>query len=278
MRTASSLKAAAAETRVTCLPRLWYAQELKNAWGWDWAVGSLVSALLMIAWEPYVNHLISFFLAWNSVETSCWFTSTCCFFLSRIPNSAVWWLHDSYNGRTLLLFKSKSVGFTTKMACWGDWLGCSLDHGWLRFGKMDFLWGQGQRGLQRPLCSVVFPFHQRLQLTSALTHTQWLSWFGPGREGRTARDQSSGGISGPCMVPSLESEGEKNRGNLVVFHDSLAALSAFSILWIPSKPQLLLHAKGCASPGFASLTVTILVLFLPQILCLGMSSHTGIVS
>lgn len=30
-----SLKGAAAETRVTCLPRPWYAQELKNALSWD---------------------------------------------------------------------------------------------------------------------------------------------------------------------------------------------------------------------------------------------------
>lgn len=30
-----SLKGADAETRVTCLPRPWYAQELKNALSWD---------------------------------------------------------------------------------------------------------------------------------------------------------------------------------------------------------------------------------------------------
>lgn len=55
---------------------------------------------------------------------------------------------------------------------------------------MAFMWGEGQRVLQRPLSSVGSPFCHRLQLAPALVHTQWLSWLGPGREGRMARGQS----------------------------------------------------------------------------------------
>lgn len=134
------------------------------------------------------------------------------------------------------------------------------------------MWVQGQRVLQRPLSSVGSPFCHRLQLAPALVHTppDWAQVEKGEWQGLRA-----GGISGPCQILSLESEREQNRGTLEGSHDSLAILSASSILWIPSKP--LLRAKGCASPGIISLTVRILVLFLPQIF-LGMSSYTGIVS
>lgn len=180
--------------------------------------------------------------------------------------------------RTIFHHLNPRVGASQyRMACWGDWLGCSLEHGWEGFGDVAFMWGQGQRVLQRPLSSVGSPFCYRLQLSPALSPTQWLSWLGPGREGRRARGHSWR-HPWTLLDPCLESEREQNRGSLEVSHDSSAALSASSVLWIPSKPQLLLHAKGCASPSIASLTVRILVLFLPQISCLGMSSYTGIVS
>lgn len=73
------------------------------------------------------------------------------------------------------------------------------------------------------------------------------------------------------MTPRLEegrgegtpSGGEQNRGSLR-FLFPMATPSASSVLWIPCKPQLLPHAKGCASPGTTSFMVrTLYVLSSP---------------
>lgn len=183
--------------------------------------------------------------------------------------------------RTLLPSKSESVGFTTEdgllrgLAGLFSWAWVLRVFSWEGFGEMVFIsWG---REFCRGLCL-------QWDLPSAtgsnspqpwVRHSDWADWAQV--EKGEQQGVRAGGVSGPCQISSLESDREQNRGILEVSHDSLAALSAASILWIPSKPQLLLHAKGCASLGIAFLTVRILVLFLPQIFCLGMSSYTGIV-
>lgn len=97
--------------------------------------------------------------------------------------------------RTLLPSKSESVGFTTEdgllrgLVGLFSWAWVLRVFSWEGFGEMVFI-SWGQRVLQRPLSSVRSLFCHRLQLTPALSQTQWLSWLGPGREGRTARGQS----------------------------------------------------------------------------------------
>lgn len=149
-----------------------------------------------------------------------------------------------------------------RMASCGDRLGCcSLAHGWEGFGKAAFMWGQGQRGLQRQLPCLQWDQPRLPQastcLTPAVSHTLWLSWLGTGREGRTARDQSWRHLQ-TLPDPQAGVRREAEQGQLrgpSRFLFPMTTLSASSVLWIPCKPQLLPRAKGWASTGTVALIV-----------------------
>lgn len=58
--------------------------------------------------------------------------------------------------------------------------------------KAAFMWGQGQRGLQKQLLYLQWDHPCLPQaaacLGPAVSHRLWLSWLDPDREGRTAKD------------------------------------------------------------------------------------------
>lgn len=141
---------------------------------------------------------------------------------------------------------------------WGDWFCCSLEYGWEGFGKMAFIWGQGQSCTDP---SVGSPFCHRLQLSPALNLTQWLSWQGPGREGRTARGQSRRHLwTLPDALSGIRNGAKQGQ------------LRGLMILWLLSQPPLFCGFPANLSFCFMQRAVLPLVLLLSQWESLALSS------
>lgn len=143
-----------------------------------------------------------------------------------------------------------------RMACCGDWLGCcSPEHGWEGFGESGYHVGSGSErtAWAITLSSVGSP---PLVMGFSLSHPSSESrvmteLVRPRQRRKNTRDQSWRHLQAGVRR-GVE---QRHLRGPSYFLFLMATVSASSVLWIPCKPQLLLRAKGCASPGTTPLIV-----------------------